>query len=555
MSLTVKYYDIPEGAQKAAQVSSDTGQPFSDPAKVVTGGNDTPWATLEPGVWLLDGSRELLSENPDTGWWSNETSDENGEFATPPVITITFSEPYSAPGLTFAFWTSTEQWCSRLKVTWYNGQTLLAESIFQPDEARWGFEQRVDSFDRIKVEFLATNQPQQFAKIQQIQIGTVVLFGQEEITRVGLVNEVDPTLCSLAVDTMHIEIKDRRGRTFVPQENQKMELYRNGSLLASHYITESSRESGHYYTFSCQSAIGLLNDDFLGGLYSNEPVKNLLGAILNGVGYVLDAAFEGQVITGYLPVCTRREALQQVAFALGAMVTTSGSDSICLLPLPENVSKTFNQKQIFSGAKVESAPRFARYEVAAHSYLPSTETETLLDGEVLQGTDLLLTFDEPHYGYVISGGTLTGSGENWVTITASGAVTLTAKTYTHSSVLHTRRNPSATAAERGNVITVSDATLIHSGNVKGALERLYASGQLRQTLTQDAVISDHKIGDRVASINPWGTQTNGILTVMDSELTQHGHTANVTILGVEVEIEGIHYYAGELRSGDVEVVY
>ena len=334
-----------------------------------------------------------------------------------------------------------------------------------------------------------------------------------------------------------------------------MELYRDGQLLAAHFITESSREGKDDYTFSCQSAIGLLEDSFLGGIYEETPLEQLLDDILVSWSYQLDDAFAGQTITGYLPICTRREALQQVAFAIGAVVTTQGGDAIRLMPLPERISGTFGADRIFSGAKVETAARIAQFEVTAHRYIPSTESQTLLDDEFLEGEDLFISFEEPHHDYRIIGGTLTGSGPNWVTITADGNVTLIAKPYLHRTSQHIRRNTAATAVERGNVLTVNEATLIHSGNAKAALDRMYATGQLRQTLTQDVVINSHAVGQRVSSENPWGNQIHGFITSMDSTLRQNSHTASVTILGLETSIPGIYSYAGELYSGDREVVY
>ena len=538
MSLLVKYIDAPDGAQQAAQVMCDMGQPFSDPAVVAAGAADAPWATLEPGVWTLDGSRELLPDAPEeVGWWSRERSGEDGRFTNPPVIVIDFPDPYIATGLTFTFWPSTGQWCSEVKVSWYNGETLLDEVITYPDRASWILQRRVDSFDSIRVELRATNFPGQFAKLQQIQIGQTVIFGSDELTKVQLVNEVDPTFCNLPVDTMKIELRDRVGRAFAPQENQRMELYRDGQLLAAQYIVESSREARHYYTFSCQSVIGLLEDEYLGGVYRDKSVEELLDEILDGRAYDLDPVFAGQTVTGYLPICTRREALQQLAFALGALVTTQGGDAVHLRPLPNAITGTFTPERVFSGAKVENAARIARFEVVAHSYLPSAKSTILLDNETLDGGDLFLTFDQPYYDYSVAGGTVIDSGENWIRITAAGAVTLTAKPYVHSTVRYARQNTAATAVERGNVVTVEEATLIHSGNVQSALDRLYSAGQLRQTLSQDAVVDQHYAGEWVSSVNPWGTLTQGILTAMDSALTQNGHTAAVTILGVEVSAE------------------
>lgn len=554
MSLEVRYIDVPQGAQETAQVAGE-GQSFSIPQSVAVGAEDAPYATLEPFSWSLDGSRELLPEAAKSFWWSAELSDSEGVFENPPVLTFSFLTPYTATGLTFTFWPSMNQWCNAVSVSWYNGQTLLAEETVYPDSPQWTLKRAVEGFDSIHISLLSTNTPFSFAKVQQIQIGQVIWFGKEEITSVGLLNEADPTLCALSVDTMTVEIRDRAGRELLPQENQRMELYRDKSLLAVQYITESRREAQRSYVFSCQSAIGLLDDSFLGGVYNEEPVENLLADVLEGFAFVLDPRLAEQMITGYLPICTRREALQQIAFAIGALVTTSGGDAICLQPLPEGISGTFDSGKIFAGAKIESTPRLAKVEVAAHSYAPSAEVETLVDNEELRGENLLLTFDVPHYDYAVQGGTITASGANFVTITAAGVVTLTAKPYIHTRVMYTRRNAKATAAERNNVLTVEEATLIHSGNAAEVLDRLYATANLRQKLTQEAVISGHRAGQKVSSVSPWGTQLRGYISAMDSTLTQTGHTASVTILGAEAEPQGVYLYSGEICAGNKEVLY
>lgn len=538
MSLVVKYIDAPEGAREAAQVSGDTGQTFSSFFSVVSGAQDIPYATLEPGIWTLDGTRKILPDAPkNAGWWSESRSDENGRFDTPPQISISFPDAYTATAVTFVFSPSTGQWCNEIQVSWYNDQILLAESTAYPDAAEWVLEQLVEGFNRIDIQLIATNQSGQFAKLQLIQIGKVVVFGRSELISVRLTNEVDPSLCYLPVDTLRVEVQDRKMRVFSPQENQRMEVYRDGDLLAAHYIMDSGRESRHYYTFSCQSAIGLLSDEYLGGIYEDVPLEELLADVLDGRAYALDASFVGQTVRGYLPVCTRREALQQIAFALGAMVTTQGYDAICLWTLPEDVSAAFTNKQIFTGAKAETSPRIARFELAAHSYKKSSEVVTLISNQEVSGEDQLFTFYEPHYDYTIEGGVITDSGANWVKITAEGAVSVNAKTYIHNMAMHTKRNVLATAAERNNVMTVDSATLIHGGNVQKALERLYSSGQYRQTVTQEAIISGQRAGDLVDSVTPWETQIRGYITSMESTLTQNGRTAAVTILGTEATDE------------------
>lgn len=574
MSLEVKYIDAPPGAQQDMTVSAENANTMSAPERLAYGAADAPWATLEAYGWPLDGARDLIPENPTVGFWSAETTDETAgilgvnrlgrfvlgkteptaRFEIPPVIILQFKESFTATGITFTFSEAVDEWCSEMKIQWYSGQVLLAEKTVYPDAPRWVLTQFVEGFNLIRIELLRTNKLGHFAKIQMIEIGQTIIFGREELTAVHLVNEIDPTLSKLTVDTMSVDIRDKHGRTLYPQENQKMELSRNGELIATQYITGSTRQSRNSYSFFCQSAIGLLDDTFLGGLYSDTPIKDVVEDILDGRSYDLGTFFNSR-ITGYLPVCTRREALQQVAFAIGAVITTQGTDTVRFCLLPENTSGIFTKNKIFVGGSVKTTPRFYRIEADAHSYMPSNIVETLIENEEFSGDDILLTFDDPHHSYAITGGIIKSSGANWVNISAEGPVTLTGKAYLHSVVRHTRRNALATAAERNNVQTIESATLLHSGNIKEALDRLFHFTELRQTMSQEAVIDTQHAGQMVSAEDAWGEIIQGYISVMESDLTQTGHTAAVTIVGERRQPDTVFGYSGEIFAGDTEVVY
>ena len=548
MSISVKYIDAPEGAQEAAVVTSNDGQPFgSEQYLSGEGFADTPWATLEPNGWPLDGSRKLFKDNPqDVGWWSKERSGEDGRFETPPSISLILdpNKSYTAPGLTFRFWPSMNNWCSEMQVTWYYTETVVAQATVYPDNAEWVLDQEVEGFNWIEIDLLATNIPGQFAKLQHIQIGQVIVFLQDELVRVSLLNEVDPSSCELSADELTVEILEKKGRVLRPQKNQPMQLYHNGKLIAAHYITESSRETINAYTFRCHSTIGRLEDTFLGGFYSNTPLEDLLGSVLGGFPFVLDGSFAGWTITGYLPVCTCREALQQIAFAIGAVVTTQGDGTIQIAPLTNDDLGVFDRGNIFAGAKLTQEAQTAAIRISAHQYTKSEEIETLLDGIEVLGDGVLVTFSEPHYDYEFDGldgmGMDYDSGYNWVTVTVTepettpSVVTVRAKKYIHTTQVFEQRNEKATAADKGNIVTVDSATLIQAGNVRAALDRLAAYHKLKNVLTQEVVVTDQKVGQRVESCNPWETITRGYLTSMESEFTGTGRTANVTIRGVEV---------------------
>lgn len=552
MSLKLKYLDAPYGAQDDAQAAGN-GQPFTDMSLVSSGAADTSYATLEPYGWPLDGKRSLMPDTPKTGFWSKERTDEDGNFTNPPILTLAFSKSYTATGVTFTFSPGTNEWCSKLRLTWYLGTTLLAQTEAFPDAPHWTLEYAVENFDSISVELLATNNPGHFAKVQGMDIGQTIWFGAGEIANPQVTNEIDPTLSVLTVDTMKVTIRDHNSRQLLPQKNQQMELYQNDQLVAVQYITDCTRESKQQYTFSCQSAIGLLEDAYLGGIYNAVPLREVLDDVLADYDYVLNGLYEKENITGYLPVCTRREALQQIAFAVGAVVSTQKSRKIHIDPLAVDIAPTFTKSNIFQGAKLNTAPKVARIDITSHGYVATNEIETLLDSEDISGEGVLITFDRPHHNYSVTGGTITGSGANWVTITALGAVTLTAKKYAHNAVQRSKRY-SVTAAEQNNVQKIENATLVHSGNVENVLKRLGEIAQLRQTLTQEAVIKGQAVGQIVTSESPWGNKIQGYITSMDSVFTNSGHTAEIKVVGMEVSPNVAAQYDSEQYANDKEVL-
>lgn len=73
-------FDAPEGAQEKMIAESTGGNAFSSDALIASGGKSEAYATLEPGLWRLDGTRKLLPDDPHPGWWSVARSDENGLF-------------------------------------------------------------------------------------------------------------------------------------------------------------------------------------------------------------------------------------------------------------------------------------------------------------------------------------------------------------------------------------------------------------------------------------------------------------------------------------------
>ncbi len=569
--IEVHYLDVDQEMDKNLMFSGENVQNSSDLTALPQLENNLLFATSELFGWPLDGKRRLVSETEKTAVWSTAfsglqsgclgagslggftLSSRHAGVETPPCMEVILPKIHTVPGITFVFAPREEQWCAKLELNLYRGQETVLSQMVYPDSPRCFIPLQGQRFDRLTVRLLETDAPGRYAKLSRLYLGYMQVFSHGDLEAVRLVNEADPTLDALTVDAMTVELRDPLQRGLTPRQGQQMVLFRDGQLLADHRIESCTRRDTHRYIFQCRSLVGQLEDTFLGGMYENVLLEDLLAQILQGIEFQVDESLKSATVTGYLPVCTRRQALQQAAFAVGALVSTWGSRGIRLCAPQRQITGSFRAETQFLDGEVEIVPGVSRLEAVAHRYAPSQEEVILMDEEYLQGSDILLTFQEPYHSYRVTGGTLLEQGVNHIRLSAAGEVTVKACPYIHTTVRYSRRYNPTEGVNRDQVRKVEQATLIHSRNVQALLDRLEKIYTLQQTLTQTVVVDGQFVGQQVALKDPFGGIVQGYITAMENELTPGGQTARITVLGEQFSPQIAVGYAGMLYAGEKEV--
>lgn len=538
------------------------------------------YGTLESEQWLMDGSFSFFPEVPEQyfwGLWSTTQSDKSGVFADPPVLDITFTQDHSSSGLTLHFYSPTEDWASRVKIQWF-GQDggLIATELFYPNAVDYYCAKKVENYRRIRIHFLETNRPGRYLKLAGIDYGVYLHFSGHEIVEAHVLEECDPLSSEISINTLNVSLYNKEGRfsilnpegyfdvlqhkqKFTVWEDVKQDARSTGSVsycMGTFYLSDWSNSGDTLADFSAVDAIGLLDGaPFDGGIYDTTAAE-LAEAILTGYSYTLDGSLAAERVQGYIAAGTRREALQQLAFAIGAVVDCSRGELIRIAPAPSKASGmiTYDRK-LQDGSKVALNPLITAVAVTAHRYLPGEATEELYRDTLDPGI-YRVTFNAPAVvdSLTVTGAELTESGVNLCTLTVAkaGEVCVTGRKYTDSTVVLRRTAANLPPNAQDNELTVTDATLVGPSRAEAVAVRVLEHYAQRYEQNFSMVAGDEKLADRLIIQSFGGEMVRGVLTKLEFDLTG-GFLADAKVIGRRLTSNAAAY-AGEIHAGERSLI-
>lgn len=538
------------------------------------------YGTLESEQWLMDGSFSFFPEVPEQyfwGLWSTTQSDKIGVFADPPVLDITFTQDHSSSGLTLHFYSPTEDWASRIKIQWFSQDGgLISTALFYPDSVDYYCAKRVENYRRIRIHFLEINHPGRYLKLAGIDYGVYLHFSGHEIVEAHVLEECDPLSSEISINTLNVSLYNKEGRfsilnpegyfdvlqhkqKFTVWEDVKQDARSTGSVsycMGTFYLSDWSNSGDTLADFSAVDAIGLLDGaPFDGGIY-NTTAAELAEAILTGYSYTLDESLAAERVQGYIAAGTRREALQQLAFAIGAVVDCSRGELIRIAPAPSKASGmiTYDRK-LQDGSKVTLNPLITAVAVTAHRYLPGETTEELYRDTLDPGI-YRVTFNAPAVvdSLTVTGAELTESGVNLCTLTVAkaGEVCVTGRKYTDSTVVLRRTAANLPPNAQDNELTVTDATLVGPGRAEAVAVRVLEHYAQRYEQNFSMVAGDEKLADRLIIQSFGGEMVRGVLTKLEFDLTG-GFLADAKVIGRRLT-SNAGAYAGEIHAGERSLI-
>ncbi len=541
--------------------SCDDLQPFAKINDLRTdNATSRPYATYEPDYWLLDGGYKFIPDDTTTvhvGLMSLSMSGSAGDFADPPELTIDFSEPHTSDGITLRFAEYSSDWADSIHVAFYDssGSTLITEDDYAPDDWEFSTEDTVTDYQKIVITFNATNKPYRYLRVTGIDYGELITFTGADIQEATVVEQIDPISAtvptnilelSLYSDSADFAIISPAGDYSALQYRQPLAVYENVGndkfFIGQFYLDDWDAISDTSMIFHAVDMIGVLDTiPYLGGLWlsGSDTVGDIIEAMFAAISTPYDLApdIASVVVKGWIPACSYREALQQIAFAAGAYVTCSraGLVQIYETVLASGLSSaeyTITKAQKGRDQTLTLKTLVTGVEVTAHDYVANTETSELYNGTLAAGT-YTITFNAPMHDLSATGATIAASGANYATLTVAsgGVVTLSGQGYTDTRRVVGVYDATLDTYVKTNILTIADATLVCSDNVATVAQRVYDYYQQRYTQKVKLFAPSAAAGNSVLVDTLYSKQILGIVEKMDINLTG-GYIVKAEITGV-----------------------
>lgn len=492
MALKLLYEDIAVGADDVATATATDKEAFSDLSRVPYGVEPPAIATVEPNGWGLTRDYEVRDDQP-CAYWSNSISGADCVFTSPPTLTVDFSTQQTSTGLTFRFSPVSAEYCCKLSVVWYQDGAVKDSGTYYPDRVEYSVENTVEAFDKIVITFKETSLPRRRVKLEHVMIGVVREISEDEITGAKFVHEVDLISDVVPINVLDANFQIKRSIDLVFQRTQPVEAYNGDTLIGVYYIEDGDRYGVRSYGLSCVDAIGVLDmSDYSANIWIEDtPLTTILADVLDGMFEVeIDPAYADSTLRGYIPDCTRREALQYVAFALGAVVDTSGTKKIKLYPMPTGTGAAIPASKTYIGGKVKVAVPVTEVTVTAYVF-----------------------FDER-------------PGENQDSVVVNG---VEYRYYTDTKHAY---NPDTVGTNLPKKLKFDKSYLVNLSNAQTLADNIMDYYTRQETYSVKHVLDGQSVGDRVSAYLPWGADArNGNITKMT--VTYSGIAASDTEMLLE----------------------
>lgn len=520
MGVKVKYGDIAPGAKESFEINIDDKTSFVNIGQLNEYNLDVKnYANpCELYQTILDGSMEILPEYPEDvnmGLWSQSISDADGTFATPiEMVIVSTDTKYSSIGLTFMFDMYNNVFCNSLNIKWYqvdfdnNTETLLESADFTPNSALYFCQKTVEYYNKIVITFNSLNMPYNRLKIRSIDYGYGTFFYGDELLDTKVIQEINPISEAIPISPFDFRLNSKTNIAYSFQNKQPITVYFDDELIATEFVDTSTRLSRTQWSVKCEDYVGVLDRlEFWGDIYVQKNAGEILEDILElcKIPYTIDEQIYNMVVSGHIPICSARKAVQLICLAIGAVVFTANSDKLNVCILSNEPKQHIEKNRIKRSQSFEESNVVTKVSIESYSYKQTEEVVTAFDGNADSYSledDVVIKFSEPLHSISVEGGGSIVVDENGKEkksanhVVISGAVfdtIVTGKKYKKLTRVLSIANPNTSSSDQDNEVEINEQTLVSPININDVLSRVGNYYFKRQKVTHSIYESWHRI--------------------------------------------------------------
>lgn len=538
MSLSIVYDDIAKNVKQYCTASEGGAHAACAESDILTDATVNNVAFCYPRYAKLSYGMSNPAQTlyGGIGWVSSAISSDNGTFTTAPTLTISSSTTITAKGIVLTFNKFTGDCATKFTIELYYADSLVDTVTVTDNEAIvCSVQTAAVRFDKIVVRFAATSKPYRPIMIHGIEFGTRTTLNDEHITSHSITWETSIDSGAAIISTIDFTVSTQTAPE-LPEVGRKIKAYNGDTQLMTAYVTRKRKTGEYAVEVEAECALSRLEKISHGGnMYSGITAATLLSELLgtSGVSYELPGFKSNVTLSGYIPPCTLREALRQVAFALGLIIDATSNDRIKLLTLPSSVSSVVPASRSYeSSSSTKDVDEVAKIEVTTTSYTEGTGEAVELFADFLVGLTTI-ELDEPHGDYAITGGAIISSSCNRVIISAGSGDMGFFVCLTGVPMAKRVQTRSISCSDSGTDIIEADMTLwtdddasAGMANTLNRLKTLYT----RNTEVDAKIIVD---GERLAdfiTVSKWGKSYSGYINRMKFTIGSSSMAAEVTMI-------------------------
>jgi hypothetical protein len=410
---------------------------------------------------------------------------------------------------------------------------------------------------------------------------TQVEFSEEDIREATVVEEFNPLSIVLPVNRLEVLLYSENADFSIlnPSGDYASLVHRTPMMvyqvndgaqmvIGQYYLDEWENVSDTLIRLNLMDEMGILDSlTYKGGIWlTPTTLGDLLQEMFSGIDseYELDPNLEDEEVSGWIPICSYREALQQIAFAVGAYVLCARQDGFIKIGTTEaagaltkgirsgvagagqsriyqkrwRVSQwegvdptyTITEGEQSIGTPVNLRTQVTGIELSMHDIVEGTGEKTLFEGTLAAG-DHEINFSQPMHDLRVTGATISESGANYaiLTVASEGSVELIGQVYVDTVTRYGVYMSNPTSVKE-NVLKITDASLVNSNNGAAIAQSIYDYYQQRHVISPKLYATYIEPGASVLVDTLYSQQISGVVEKMDADLA-NGFISKVTIVG------------------------